>query len=133
LPDADGFKNGDGGEVKNQVLSLFGYNSLLGEAQIMQPFSPKEPSPNFNNPAYQQEFLKDTQNLTAVLQKELDLNRAEQTLLQQRIQLLRDFINDLPSSDPQYAIMSMQMRLDEIELDELKIRATELSAALRPR
>jgi hypothetical protein len=28
LPDADGFKDGDGGEAKNQVLSLLGYIML---------------------------------------------------------------------------------------------------------
>ncbi len=84
----------------------------------MQPFSEKK-GLNFSQPDVQQERF---QNSKELMQRELDVNRAEQVLLERRIQLMNSFINDLPSSDPQYSTLLVQARMDQIEIDELKVR-----------
>lgn len=93
----------------------------------MQPFLPKkESAPDFSNPAIQQEFVYDISDSKSLLQKELNINQAEQNLLQQRISMMKSFINDLPASDPQYSILLTQVQMDQIEMDELKTRETLL-------
>ncbi|HSX10795.1 MAG TPA: hypothetical protein VLF94_03650 [Chlamydiales bacterium] len=96
----------------------------------MQQFPKKEGAPDFSNPAAQQAFVQDTQTSKSLLQKELDTNHAEQNLLNRRIQLMKSLINDLPSSDPQYTTLLTQVQMDQVELDELKVRATLLSQTL---
>ncbi len=92
----------------------------------MQPFPKKESAPDFSNPDIQKAFVQDTQDGKSLLQKELTVNQAEQTLLTQRLQLMKSFLNDLPSSDPQYSLLLTQIQMDQIELDELKVRETLL-------
>lgn len=92
----------------------------------MQPFPKKEETPDFSKPAIQQAFVQSTSDSKSLMQKELDVNQAEQTLLIQRIQLMKSFINDLPSSDPQYSLLLTQLQMDQIEMDELKVRETLL-------
>lgn len=97
----------------------------------MQPFLPKkESAPNFANPAVQQSFVQDAKTSKALLQKELSVNQAEQALLGQRIAMMKDFINQLPASDPQYSMMLAQTHMDQIEMDELKTRASFLTQNL---
>lgn len=88
----------------------------------MHAFPPKDSSPDFSNPEVRNAFVKNTENSKDLIQKELSVNQAEQVLLNQRIQLMKSFINDLPSSDPQYSMMLAQVKMDQIEIDELKIR-----------
>ena len=95
----------------------------------MQSFSEEESS-DFSKPAIQQSFIQNTSDSKSLMQKELDVNQAEQTLLTQRIQLATSLLNDLPSSDPQYFMLLTQVQMDQIELDELKIRALLLSQKL---
>lgn len=92
----------------------------------MQPILPKKNAPNFSDPAVQQAFVQDTQGSKELLQKELDVNREEQNLLHQRLDLMKSFINDIPSSDPQYSMLVAQVGMDQIELDELKIKEMHL-------
>ncbi len=92
----------------------------------MLPFPKKENTPDFSNPSVQQAFVQDTQDSKSLMQKELDVNRAEQVLLRQRISLMKGFINDIPSSDPQYSMLVLQVQMDQIEVDELKNRETLL-------
>jgi hypothetical protein len=61
-----------------------------------------------------------------LLQRELDVNRAEQALLRQRIQTVKDYLGELPTTDPQYGIIHAQIRMDQIELDELKFQEENL-------
>jgi hypothetical protein len=92
----------------------------------MQPSPKKENAPNFNTPSAQQAYVQDAQTAKNLLQKELDVNQTEQTLLQKRVQLMKEFINDLPASDPQYSMVAVQIQMDQVEMDELKTRETLL-------
>ncbi|MES2272618.1 MAG: hypothetical protein V4487_00300 [Chlamydiota bacterium] len=92
----------------------------------MYPFEKKENTPNFSNPAACQAFVSDTTSRKALFQKEFDVNQAEQNLLEKRIRMMKDFINDIPASDPQYSMLVAQVQMDRIELDELKVRETLL-------
>lgn len=96
----------------------------------MLPFPKKENTPDFSNPSVQQAFVQDTRDSKSLMQKELDVNQAEQVLLKQRISLMKGFINDLPSWDPQYSMLVLQVEMDQIELDELKNRETLLTQNL---
>ncbi|HSX25466.1 MAG TPA: hypothetical protein VLE89_00475 [Chlamydiales bacterium] len=93
----------------------------------MQPFLPKkESAPDFSNPSVEQAYVQEAHDVKSLLQKELDVNQMEQNLLQQRIAMMRSFINDLPASDPQYSMLLTQIQMDNIEMDELKTRETIL-------
>ena len=92
----------------------------------MYPFEKKETAPNFSNPAVRQAFVSDTTSKKQLFQKELDVNQAEQVLLLQRIRMMKEFINEIPASDPQYSMLAGQVQMDQIELDELKLRETLL-------
>lgn len=91
----------------------------------MQPF-PKKETPDFSKAEVQQAFVQDTRDGKSLMQKELDVNQQEQILLAKRIQMMKSFINDLPSSDPQYSMLLTQIHMDQVEIDELKIRETLL-------
>lgn len=95
----------------------------------MQPFQKNE-ALDFSKESVQQAFVQDAQSGKALLQKELNVNQAEQGLLSKRIRMMKSFINDLPSSDPQYSMMVAQVQMDQIEIDELKIRETILTQKL---
>jgi len=88
----------------------------------MKSFPPQDGSFDFSDPAIQQAFVQNTENSKDLLQKELSVNQAEQILLTKRIQLMKSFINDLPSFDPHYSMMIAQVQMDQIEIDELKVR-----------
>lgn len=93
----------------------------------MQPFLPKkENPPNFANPAAQQAYVQETPNSKVLLQKELDVNKTEQVLLGKRVLMMKEFLNDLPASDPQYSMVAVQIQMDQLEIDELKTRAALL-------
>lgn len=97
----------------------------------MDPFLKKDNTPNFSIPSGRQEFVQNTQNRKELLEKERDVNLVEQNLLRQRISLMKDFINDLPSSDPQYSMLCIQVKMDQIELDELQSRADFLVVQIK--
>ncbi len=65
-----------------------------------------------------------------LLQQEFDVNLAEQGLLEKRIATMKTLLNEVPSSDPQYSQMAIQIQMDQIELDELKYRASFISKQL---
>lgn len=92
----------------------------------MSLFPNKEPSPNFSDQTFQNQYVEDTKSGKELLQKELDVNQAEQELLKKRVSLMRDFLNDIPSSDPQYGMISTSLQMDLVELDELKARQEQL-------
>ena len=89
---------------------------------MQKPLFKKPETPDFGNPAVQKAFVEDIRTSKELLLKELDLNRAEQVLLAQRIAMMKSFINDLPASDPQYGMLLAQVQMDQIEMDELKAR-----------
>lgn len=93
---------------------------------MQKPLFKKPETPNFSNPAAQKAFVEDIRTTKELLLKELDLNRAEQTLLKQRIAIMKSFINDLPASDPQYGMMLIQSQMDQVEMDELKVRESAI-------
>lgn len=86
-----------------------------------------ELSPDFSLPKNQQAFVQDANDAVSLLKKEILVNQAEQNLLGQRIRLMKEFVSDLPSSDPQYSMLLTQIQMDQIELDELKRREHSIS------
>ncbi|MGB7978078.1 MAG: hypothetical protein WCF19_02830 [Chlamydiales bacterium] len=88
----------------------------------MQPFQKKENSTDFSNPAVQQAYVQNIDNNKTLMRKEIDVNKAEQNLLRQRIDLMKSLANDIPSSDPQYSLFVVQAEMDQVEMDELKSR-----------
>jgi hypothetical protein len=76
--------------------------------------------------AFEHAYIYDIQNEKHLLQKELILIHTEQTLLDQRIQMMKSFVNDLPSYDPQYSMILTTIKMDQIELDELAARKLSL-------
>ncbi len=75
-------------------------------------------------------FVFETHNKIDLLRKESDTNLAEQELLKKRIQMMKASANDLPSSDPKYSSLRIQIQMDEVELDELKKREADLAENL---
>ncbi|MBS0625195.1 MAG: hypothetical protein JSS32_04020 [Verrucomicrobia bacterium] len=92
----------------------------------MDPFFKSENAPDFSLPSVRQEFVQNTHDAKSLLQKELDVNQMEQQLLKQRIQMMNEFINSLPSIDPHYSMLCIQVKMDQVELDELKFREASL-------
>lgn len=95
----------------------------------MQQFPNKDPS-NLSNPAAAQAFVHEARDARTLMQKELTVNHAEQALLEKRILMMKDFINQLPASDPQYSMLITAIQMDQIELDELKNRELTLNQRL---
>ncbi|OGN63502.1 MAG: hypothetical protein A3E80_01910 [Chlamydiae bacterium RIFCSPHIGHO2_12_FULL_49_9] len=83
---------------------------------------PKENAPDFSKSKERDAFAKDTSTKKELLQKELNTNQEEQVLLSKRIRAMREFLNEISSDDPQYAMLAAQIQMDQIELDELKNR-----------
>lgn len=88
-------------------------------------------TPDFNKQSDQDAFLQGIKTSQDLIQKELNVNHSEQTLLTKRIAMMKGFINDLPASDPQYHMLLIQIQMDQVELDELKVRETLLNSNLR--
>ena len=89
-------------------------------------------SPNRDNPKDPNSFTSDAKTSKELIQKELDVNRAEQNLLTKRMALMESLCNDLPDSDPHYSMMRTQIKMDLIELDELKVREAAMISQLDP-
>ncbi len=66
-----------------------------------------------------------------LLQQELDVNLQQQVLVNQRINLIKDTFQQIPDTDPQYAILFTQLEMDQIELDELLHREQEIKNQIR--
>lgn len=91
----------------------------------------KESSPDFSSPQIQQAFVQDAHDLVSLLKKEITVNQAEQNLLGQRIRLMKDFVKDLPASDPQYSMILTQIQMDQVEIQELKRRETTIADQIK--
>ena len=96
----------------------------------MQPIFKKDDTPDFSNPAVQKAYVDASHDSKDLMHKEFDVNLAEQNLLGKRISLMKQLINDIPSSDPQYSMLLLQVKADLVELDELRVRAAVLSQIL---
>lgn len=97
---------------------------------MQNPLFKKPEDANYSQSEEQRKFTADTHSGKELLQKELDVNLANQNLLQKRILMMTDSINNIPSSDPQYSMMAIQVQMDRIELDELKSREQEITHKL---
>ena len=88
----------------------------------MKPALKKDQPPDFSKPEIRQAYVLEAHNGVSLLHKEIDINRAEQGLLIERIREMNRLINNLPDSDPEYIVFLTQTQMDQIELDELKQR-----------
>jgi len=88
----------------------------------------REPPRNHNkmHHSVEQTQTAKSKNALSLLQKELIVNHSEQLMLKKRMQLMQEFMNDLPSHDPQYSMIAVAIQADKIELDELQLRANAL-------
>src|SRR5262249_47972004 len=92
----------------------------------------RKPQPlDLTNSLLQRAFIEDTYSPPELIKKELVVNQGEQNLLLKRIAMMKSFVSDLPSTDPQYSMILAQIHMDKIELDELKIRERILLDQLR--
>ncbi len=89
---------------------------------MQNPLYKKPEDADFKSPLSQKKFAEETSSDQNLMQKEVDVNRTNQTLLEKRILLMKETMNSIPSSHPQYSTMAAQIQMDKIELDELKIR-----------
>lgn len=92
-------------------------------------YKKKEPK-DFSNPGTQKAYIEEARSGAELIRKEMIVNQTEQVLLAKRIQMLREFLNDLPASDPQYNMCILTAEMDEIELNELKLREMILEQRL---
>ncbi|HEV7737055.1 MAG TPA: hypothetical protein VGO47_06760 [Chlamydiales bacterium] len=76
--------------------------------------------------SFEQAYVSGIPDASSLLQKELTVNHTEQILLKKRMQLMQEFMNDLPSYDPQYSMIAVAIEADKIELDELQVRARSI-------
>ncbi|MBM3184321.1 MAG: hypothetical protein FJZ64_03340 [Chlamydiae bacterium] len=90
----------------------------------------KPESADFSKPHVQRSFLEETYSSDELIKKELEVNKSEQLLLNQRLQMMGSFLNELPASDPQYSMLLAQIQMDKIELSELKLREINLTERL---
>lgn len=96
----------------------------------MKEFIRKDPDRDFSSPEIQKLFVGQAQSYKSLLQKEIDVNLAEQNLLKKRISTMKELINDLPSIHPQYSVLTIQIEVDEIELNELQLRSEQIKSLL---
>ena len=96
----------------------------------MTLFPKRDNDPDFSNPEIQRVFIQNTVSAKELLQKELSINQGEQILLNERIRLMSSSMNAVPSSDPHYSLFAVQIKMDQIELDELRVREAQLSNEL---
>lgn len=89
---------------------------------MQNPLYKKPKDMDLTNDSDQKSFIEETSNGQELMQRELNLNQANQVLLQKRILIMKEDLNEIPSSNPQYSIMLAQIQMDNIELDELKLR-----------
>lgn len=97
---------------------------------MQNPLYKKPEDSDFTNPSTQRKFTEETQSSKELMQKEFDVNQANQGLLEKRILIMKETLNNIPSSDPQYSMLAIQIQMDKVELDELKSREQTLSKLL---
>jgi len=71
--------------------------------------------------------MLDIEDPRTLLRKEMAINESEGVLIRKRMRLMREFINDLPSTDPQYSMIAVAIEADQVELDELQRRARAIA------
>jgi len=91
----------------------------------------QEPLFKKHNTSNPESFVESTKTSKELLQKELNVNKAEQVLLGKRIILMQELAKDLPPSDPRQSEIILAIQMDQVELDELKMRESILSKKLQ--
>lgn len=86
----------------------------------------KPETPDLSDPTIQRNFIEETRSGAELIRKELEVNQMEQSLLVKRLEMMESFVKDLPSYDPQYSMLLVQIQMDRLELDELRLRASIL-------
>jgi len=89
-----------------------------------------KPTFDLSTPEHQRDFVLEAHNAFDLIHKELDINHAEQEIIAQRIKMMQNFVNDLPSSDSEYSMLTTQIQMDRVELDEIKRRENDLTEQL---
>ncbi len=84
-----------------------------------------------NNKSFDINHLDEKKQKYQLLQQDLDVNLEKQTIVTKRIKIIKEFLQDLPNTAPEYAIINTQLEMDRIELDELINRAEDLKFHLK--
>lgn len=80
---------------------------------------------------FTQSNLSQKQKQLDLLMQELDVIDQEKILINQRIDTIKEFLKQLPSSDPQYVIYEDQVEIDRIALDEIITRQESLTDKIK--
>lgn len=59
------------------------------------------------------------ENKSSILHKDLDLNLEEQRLLKKRIYLSEEKLKTIGKEDPEYSVVQLEIKSDQVQLDEL--------------
>ncbi|MBI5346728.1 MAG: hypothetical protein HZB76_06275 [Chlamydiae bacterium] len=80
---------------------------------------------------FTQSNLSQKQKQLDLLMQELDVIDQEKILINQRIDTIKEFLKQLPSTDSQYVIYEDQVEIDRIALDEIITRQESLSDKIK--
>jgi hypothetical protein len=80
----------------------------------------------FDNKQFEKEFIHNIPNAESLIRKELILLKTEEDLLEQRIRLMKNFANELPSWDPQYGMIRLALEMDQFDLSEHHLQRDSL-------
>ncbi len=71
---------------------------------------------------FQHAFAQNITDASSLITKEILVIESEEILLNQRINVLKDFLETLATDDPQYAMIRAAEEMDRIELSDLMVR-----------
>jgi hypothetical protein len=81
--------------------------------------------------SFEMSSLSSKNNKLDILRKDLEVNTEEQVIINKKLMILQDTINETANTDPSYALIQTQINMNQIELDEIKIRAEDLKKQLK--
>jgi hypothetical protein len=84
-----------------------------------------------NTNSFEMRSLNSKKNKLAILKNDLEVNAEEQVIINKKLMILQDTINETPNTDPSFALIQTQINMNKIELDEIKIRAEEIKNQLK--
>ncbi|NGX56347.1 MAG: hypothetical protein K1060chlam5_00585 [Candidatus Anoxychlamydiales bacterium] len=83
-----------------------------------------------NTKSFKSNSLNTNEKKLDLLKKDLEVNIQEQVIVNKRIMLLKESMQEIPNTNPDYVILITQHKMDLIELDELKSREEDLKTQI---